>query len=464
MRSMPSLLAAGARANVVAGTRLALFLKVHPLDFRISAGHYAVLVLISLLFWAAGGIVREGIPEGVDVQSLSVALAQVPLLLLACVLAAHLFGRPALALAFAVLLTAGDPLFEAVGTALRFLVETDVLESWAGTLNLLYIGWGFAVMIRAQWLLTGWRTPRSLVAGALFAALLAMFVFVLPRNELWTGAPEEPADTEPSIVREDLLHLQAGLLEFRLAELEPERPGVEDLYFLGVAPYALQDTFVRELGVVKRLMDERFDTAGRSLVLVNHPETLQEQPIATATNLRAAIERIAAGINTEEDVLFLFLTSHGTDAHELAFELPPLQLQQLTPTALARMLNDSGIKWKIVVISACFSGGYIEPLRDEYTLIVTASDDAHQSFGCEFDSDFTWFSRAYFDQALRSTLSFTEAYERARAAIAEREKSRGLAPSNPQMVVGAAMKDKLESIARRLEAQGVLAPNVQAGL
>jgi len=62
-------------------------------------------------------------------------------------------------------------------------------------------------------------------------------------------------------VREDLLHLQAALLEFRLAELEPERPGVEDLYFIGVAPYALQDTFVRELGVVKRLMDERFDTA-----------------------------------------------------------------------------------------------------------------------------------------------------------------------------------------------------------
>jgi hypothetical protein len=464
MRSQLSLLAAGARANVVAGTRLALFLKVSPFDFRVSAGHYAVLVLISVLFWAAGGMVREGIPEGVDMQSLAVALAQVPLLLLACVLAAHLFGRPALALAFAVLLTAGDPLFEAAGTALRFLVQTDVLEDWAGTVNLLYIGWGYAVMIRAQWLLTGWRTPRSLVAGAMFAALLAAFVFVLPRNELWTGAPEAPSDEQPSIVREDLLHLQAGLLEFRLAELEPERPGVEDLYFIGVAPYALQDTFVRELDVVKRLMDGRFDTAGRSLVLVNHAATLQEQPIATATNLRSAIERVAAGINTEEDVLFLFLTSHGNEAHELAFELPPLQLQQLTPTALARMLNDSGIKWKIVVVSACFSGAYIEPLKDEFTLVITASDDRHQSFGCEYDSDFTWFSKAYFDQALRGTQSFTEAFERARAAIVEREKGRGLAPSNPQMAVGAAMREKLESITRRLEAQGGASPGIQAAL
>jgi len=216
--------------------------------------------------------------------------------------------------------------------------------------------------------------------------------------------------------------------------------------------------------VVKRLMDARFDTAGRSVVLVNHAATLQEQPIATATNLRSAIERIAAGINTEEDVLFLFLTSHGNEEHELAFELPPLQLQQLTPTALARMLNDSGIKWKIVVISACFSGGFIEPLKDDHTLIVTAADDLHQSFGCDYDSDFTWFSKAFFDQALRRTFSFTEAFGSARAAIAEREKSRGLAASNPQMVVGAAMKGKLESLARRLEAQGTAQPSIRAGL
>jgi len=79
-----------------------------------------------------------------------------------------------------------------VGTALRFLVESDVLQHRTGTVNLLYIGWGYAVMIRAQWLLTGWRAPRSLVAGALFAALLVVFVFVLPRNELWSGAAEAP--------------------------------------------------------------------------------------------------------------------------------------------------------------------------------------------------------------------------------------------------------------------------------
>lgn len=464
MRSALALLGAGVRANIVAGTRLALFLRVSRLDFRVSAGHYAALVLVSLLFWAAGDIVREGLPEGIDVQALAVALAQVPILLLACVLAAYVFERPSLALAFAVLFTASDPLFEVSGTALRLLVGTEGYADWTGAVNWLYIGWGFAVMMRAQWLLTGWHPPRSLTASALFAVVLGVFAFLLPRSELWAPTPSDTEEAQPSVAREDLFHLQAELLEYQLAQLQPERPGVEDLYFIGVAPYGLQDTFASELSVVKRLMDERFDTGGRSLALVNHPATLQEQPIATATNLRRAIERIAAHINTEEDVLFVFLTTHGTEEHELVFELPPLQLQQLTPTALARLLNDAGVKWKIVVISACFSGGFIEPLKDDHTLIVTATDDSHQSFGCEYDSDSTWFSKAYFDQALRRTFSFTEAFESARATIAEREKGRGLAPSNPQMYVGGAMKGKLESLARRLEAQAAAQPGIRAGL
>jgi hypothetical protein len=465
MRSDILLLVSGLSRNIVAGTRLSLFLKVSPLDFRVSAGQYAALAVVSLLFWAGGGIVRGGSPVGVDWQALTAALAQIPILLLFCVLAARVFGRPELALAFAVLSTASDPLFEVAGTALSLASDLEALADWRDAVNWAFIGWGFAVLIRAQWLLTGWRRLRSLLAGALFAAMLGAFVFVLPRTELWTQPAPEPQEVMPSIASEELFHLQGELLNYRIGELEHERTGVEDIYFIGVSPYGLQDTFANELGVVRELMDERFDTAGRSLLLVNHPATLREQPVATTTNLRAAIERVAAGINVEEDVLFLFLTTHGSENHELAFELPPLRLQPLTPTALARTLNDSGIKWKVIVISACYSGGFIEPLKDDHTLIITAADASHQSFGCDYDSDFTWFSKAYFDQALRRNWSFTDAFAQARVAIAERETEQGLEPSNPQMFVGAAMKGKLESIAKRLQARGAAAqPRIQARL
>ena len=452
MRSAWALLGAGLRANIIAGTRLALFLRVNPLQFRISAGHYAALVSAGLLLWALGGMVREGAPHAIDMHALALALARIPILLLVCVLAASAFGRPSLAPAFAVLLTALDPVFEVVGTVLRFPIDTGALGVRAGTLNLLYIAWAYAAMLRAQVLLSGWHMPRSLAACALFALLLAVFVLFLPRNELW--APVQRNAPQPLLGQEDVFHLQAGLLEERIAALRPERPGIEDLYFIGVAPYALQDTFAREMGVVNRLMDERFDTRGRSLVLVNHPASVREQPIATVTNLRTAIERIGATMNPEEDVLFLFLTTHGTQDHKLVFEMPPLRLRQLSPPLLARVLGESGIKWKIVVISACYSGAFVEALKDDHTLVVTAADDSHSSFGCEFESDFTWFSKAFFDQALRRTFSFTDAFRSARDAIGKRERGMGLESSNPQVHIGVAMKAKIESLARRFEVRG----------
>src|SRR5215467_9679240 len=100
------------------------------------------------------------------------------------------------------------------------------------------------------------------------------------------------------------------------------------------------------------------------------------------------------------------------------------------------MLADSGIKRKVIVISACYSGGFIEPLRDENTLVITAADAAHSSFGCSYDSDYTWFSEALYDEALRETFSFSEAFALAKKTVAAREKAEGYEPSNPQIAMG----------------------------
>src|SRR4249920_4066777 len=92
------------KKNLLAGTRLAFFLPVRALDFRISIGQYVVLVFASLAFWLAGGMLRTGFPGAVDFGALTIALAEIPLLLGTCLLAARLFREAQLAVAFAVLL------------------------------------------------------------------------------------------------------------------------------------------------------------------------------------------------------------------------------------------------------------------------------------------------------------------------------------------------------------------------
>jgi len=295
--------------------------------------------------------------------------------------------------------------------------------------------------------------------------MFAIFLWAFPRFELW-APPQESAATgtpQPSVTREDLFHRQGALLEEQFSALRLERPGIADLYFVAAAPYGLQDTFAKELMVVRGLMDERFDTAGRSLALVSHPAALGDYPVATVSNLRATLERLGRHINVEEDVVFLHIATHGSADNLLLFELPPLELQPLTPTALSRMLADSGIKWKVIVLSACYSGGFIEPLRDDNTLIMTASDATHSSFGCDYDSDITWFSEALYGEALRRTFSFAAAFEQARRSVTAREKARGFEPSNPQMFVGAAIRGKLAALERRLAARAARFNAIEPG-
>jgi hypothetical protein len=150
----------------------------------------------------------------------------------------------------------------------------------------------------------------------------------------------------------------------------------------------------------------------------------------------------------------LYLESHGSADHKLTVEFPPLELDPLTPASLRDMLDDAGIKWRIIVVSACYSGGWIDSLKDEHTLIMTASAANRRSFGCGTGSDATYFGDALFQHALRFEDSFVKAFEQARERIAERERAEQVSPSSdPQIHVGAEMAAKLPKLEAALRAR-----------
>jgi hypothetical protein len=436
--------------NVVAGARLAFFLPLRGLDFRISAAQCFALVVSCLALWLALGVLQQGVPGNVDFGALAAALAWVPVLLGACLLAARLFRDRRLATTFAVVLLAVVPALLVVDYVVGLLQDQPALAPQSRILDWAFIAWAFAVLVRAQYVLTGWRGRSSALALVLFVALFAALPEIAPVGDLWVAAGDETDESEERLTQEEVFHRQGRLLDERLAALAPERPGVADLYFVGVAADSGQDTFYSEVASIKELLDERFDTAGRSIVLVNNPASLTEHPIATVSNLRDTLAYLGNTIDTEEDVVLLHIATHGGDDHRLAFDLPPLELDQLTPSALARMLADSGIKWKVIVISACYAGGFIEPLRDDNTLIITAADAFHSSFGCNYDSDYTWFSEALYDEALRESFSFAEAFDAAKKAVSERERAEGYPPSNPQIAMGKSIREKLAVLEKRL--------------
>jgi hypothetical protein len=292
----------------------------------------------------------------------------------------------------------------------------------------------------------GWRQKQTVWSAGVVIVLMAFSVLVLPRTELWT--PDAEDEAEPSgLVREEVFHTQGELIERQLAAIEAGRVGVTELYFVGFAPDGSQDVFRREMRSVQKLIEHSYDASRRSIALVSNPATLADYPLATATNLRRTLSHVATRMNSDEDVLLLYVTAHGDQGFGLSAYAPPLDLAPVNPTVLARALNDAGIKWRVLVISACYSGGFIEPLKDDNTLIITASAADRQSFGCESGNDWTYFGEAYFREAFPGANAFIEAFPVAAQAVALREKAEGLSPpSNPQMFAGRAIAEKLRHL------------------
>ncbi|HYL88671.1 MAG TPA: C13 family peptidase [Burkholderiales bacterium] len=416
--------------NLAAGTRLALFLPVRPYDYRASPLDFTLLVAFNFMVWVVAAALRNGLDGDFDSTAMPIYLGGIPLVLVTAMAVAWIYRDAGRLLLIATALTASDAAFELIALVAPPLAAPAVLA------------WLWLVSVRAVVVCGGSRRPQVFKGALVVSAMLAAGYFAFPRTDVWVEPEEEP-EAYP-LADERVFHLQGQLIERALAAIAPGRSGVRELYFVGFAPDATEEVFLHELRFVRRQFDERFGAAGRSIALASSEDALEELPIATATNLSRALARVGERMNPDEDTLFLFLTSHGTRDHRLTAVQPPLDLAPLTPTALARMLQDSGIKWRVIVISACYSGGFIEPLRDDNTIVITASSAERASFGCEGGRDFTYFGEAYFRDALSRTRSFTGAFELAKSIVAEREAKENLESSMPQMWVGPAIAERLK--------------------
>jgi hypothetical protein len=183
----------------------------------------------------------------------------------------------------------------------------------------------------------------------------------------------------------------------------------------------------------------------RSITLINHPDTVADLPIATHQNLAAAIRAVGRVMNKDEDVLMLILSSHGS-RKGLGLYLPGVVSNSLTPDHLAELLKREGIKHRVLIISACYSGIFLKPLVNENTIVMTAADENNTSFGCSNEREWTYFGDALFNHAARTGVDLRRAFEQAKLKIAEWEARDGLTASNPQAHFGEALLAKLRPI------------------
>lgn len=335
-------------------------------------------------------------------------------------------------------------------------LEPEVIGRWGAWLAwLVPAGWSLAALSLLLWR-GGWRSAALRAQAIALVCLVSLASTWADPLRVWY--PDERASAaaaeEPMPLTQQAFEDQTATLDRRLADIAVQRPGVVDVYALTYAPFAGEDVFLRESRMVAGVMAERFDAAGRTLQLVNHRGTGREWPWATPLNLQRALAHIATRMDRDEDILFIHLTSHGAQSGALAASFWPLTTEALTPATLKSALDEAGIRHRILSISACYSGSWIEPLAGEHTLVMSAADAEHTSYGCGRGSELTYFGRAMFDEQLRQTRSFEAAHAEARRVIEQREKQAGKDDgySNPQIRVGPAMRQHLQRLERERDA------------
>jgi Peptidase C13 family len=355
---------------------------------------------------------------------------------------------------------------EAATTAMRHGVELFANEApqaapWIGKVLVT----GFYVLAVIWWIgamtcIVGSLEHRSRlrltakIAGlwlALFAANAAVPhvpVFVPPdydaRGSNWWEVAntlyQARNGTSPDVLAQ-IEKTQTPLLQQELARLAPSRKGETNIYTLAVAGWGDPAVFVKELDGGLDAIASVLPIKNRIVRLVNRGDTINTLPLADDQNFATAVHAIGNAMDKDNDIFILFMTSHG-ERTGFALQLPGGNTE-LTPQQVARTLDGEGIKNRVVIVSACYSGIFVPPLANDNTIVMTAADAQHTSFGCAPERDWTYFGDAFFRQSVHPGSDFADAFDHARVLIQGWELMDNAPPSNPQGSFGRAVVEKL---------------------
>ncbi len=288
------------------------------------------------------------------------------------------------------------------------------------------------------------------------AALVAVVLIVLSPwamarlnldTRLWVpDDAQDQADADDIAAEaEPVLFDQPAHIAAAIDRVTPSDGASPAVFYVGFAGDGEEQVFKREALFAQAVFADHFGSGDRSVELINDVDDRDSYPLATVSGLADSLKRLASRMNLEQDVLVLTLTSHGT-REGLEVSNGTLPLLQLGPAELRQALDESGIKWRVLIVSACYAGVFLEPLKTDGTLIATASDAEHTSFGCADDRDLTYFGEAFLKDSVPAAPSLEAAFKKASDLIQRREVAEHLEHSNPQLYIGPAIRQKLSML------------------
>ncbi|AJQ93254.1 C13 family peptidase [Gynuella sunshinyii] len=228
-----------------------------------------------------------------------------------------------------------------------------------------------------------------------------------------------------------IINHQSQLLQQQLSALAPQTPGVVDTYVILAAPYSSQTVFRDEIDIIYDRLSSTRGLQNHIVRMSNEIDLNSPYPLVSQLALKDMVTAVSQHMGAE-DLLWVYITSHGSRDHKLSVNLSYQRLPDIDSITLRDILDEAD-QAKIVTLSACYSGGFIDDLKQPDTLIITAAAADKTSFGCSNDNYMTYFGEAFFIDAFDMQHSLTDIFEKAKQVVDNREQQQELNSSDPQI-------------------------------
>lgn len=405
-------------------------------------------ILVSWLAEYAAQVGYFGPGGQVSLWGVQVAVAQSAVVVTGLVLGLALVGRmdllarmvTLLFLLVAVLNLALWTLYREAPQLYATQGRVEVIRAVSHLVQVALLVWLLRAPLR-QWLRAG------LVMAVVFLVTKDVALRWFSVDVLYVFPDTAWSDEHAPVDVEALYAAQDRLMGEQVAALAPQTPDKPDVFALALGGTADQSVFLSEVESVSAILDAAYGAGGRTLKLANSRDHPTRYPLANRANLARALKEIGARQGAE-DLAFLFLTSHG-QTDRLALEFPEAGTNDLTAAEFRQMLDDSGIGAAVIVVSACFSGSFLDDIAAPDRLVIAAARDDRTSFGCRDGAEWAEFGESFFDRALRADPDPRTAFPVAAEDVARKEAADGLTPSLPQMSEGAGIGAVLDRVLAR---------------
>lgn len=209
----------------------------------------------------------------------------------------------------------------------------------------------------------------------------------------------------------------------------PANPG--GLTYKGIL--AAGDNEITAFDNARKTIKDLFVGAGvQPQNLIELSSQRSEQGNGVRATSTSAMGQAMSDLNVGEgDACIVFITSHGSrQAWFIRGD------RGLTPNELDRILNDScGNRPTVALVSACYSGIFIDPLARPNRVVLTAASASNTSFGCSPEATYTYWDGCLIDHFNQAS-TWEDLYQRVTGCIETKEARAGVTPSRPQAHFG----------------------------